>query len=94
MVHYVPLMFYLEWPTQRFPRTKLTGLEKHETAAAPTTSECALPGCIQPTGVSSRAGSLPIEPVSDIVNEPWAARHNAEIWDNTGDWRSDSTGVF
>jgi hypothetical protein len=72
----------------------LPDMEKHEAAAAPSTNECSLPGRIQSTGASLPAGSLPIEPNTGAVAEPWAARHNAEIWDNTGDWRSGPDGFF
>ena len=68
--------------------------ERHEACASPIPSECALLGRIQSRGASLPSGSLPLELNTDIPNEPWAKRHSAEIWDNTGDWRSDSTGTF
>jgi hypothetical protein len=68
--------------------------ERHEPCTRPVRSECALPGRIQSKGANLPVGSLQIEPNTDIASEPWATRHNAEVWDNTGNWRSDATGTF
>ena len=70
----------------RFRRTKLNHLEKHEAAAAPATTKCALPGCIQPTGVSFSVGSPRLQPLA-------TAHNNASHAPFDDCWRNDSTGT-
>jgi hypothetical protein len=70
-------------------KTILTGQEKPEAVAAPVTSECAAIGAFNP-GAGLPARSLPTNEASQsLALEPWAARHNEEIW---GVWCIDATG--
>ena len=76
------------------PKVKLTGQEKSKHTAAPTTSEYALPGCIQSTKANFLDTAGAIQSNLGVVVQPWAAQQDAETWDNTGDWRSGPDGFF
>ncbi|MFZ0230682.1 MAG: hypothetical protein WAL41_27915 [Mycobacterium sp.] len=74
-------------------KTKLTDLEKPE-AAGSITNSCDLPGSIQSSGASFLRGSLPVTSNTHIVCETWAARNNAETWDNENGFRNQADGYF
>jgi hypothetical protein len=63
--------------------------------AKSTSLESSSSDCIQPAETSLPAISLPIEPNNTgAIGQPSTEPHNAEIWDNTGDWRSGPDGFF
>ena len=65
-------------------------LVKEEAAAGVTAPVSASPD------VNHDVGSYDTEP--EIFPEPWAARHNRQLWltgpDGTYGWRNDATGFF
>jgi hypothetical protein len=47
-----------------------------------------------PEDADLRADSLPTDGSADTYRDLRVGEDNSDIWDNTGDWRSDSTGTF
>lgn len=69
-------------------KTISTDTGKPETAV-PVTDGCVLPGA----AIQGELTGFPLSIPKTESTEPWAARHNAEIW-GAGHWRSDAAGFY